>query len=49
MLKHFDCEECGAHGKITFHETVEIASQDVAYCPFCGADIFAEEDIEDVE
>lgn len=37
--KHFDCEECGAHGKISFKVT-DYGTSDVAYCPFCGADIY---------
>lgn len=42
-LRHFDCESCGAHGKITFKESSEISSWDIAYCPFCGGDIYEDE------
>jgi hypothetical protein len=44
MIRHFDCESCGAHGKITFKETNEYSSSDLAYCPFCGGDISELED-----
>lgn len=46
--KHFDCENCGAHGKIVFKEA-EYTSNDVAYCPFCGGDIYEEEELDDEE
>lgn len=36
--KYFDCEECGAHGKIVFKEK-DFMVTDVAYCPFCSADV----------
>ena len=42
-VRHFDCEECGAHGKISFKEGDDFRSSDVAYCPFCGGDIFEDE------
>jgi hypothetical protein len=45
--KHFDCENCGAHGKITYKETTEFGSSDIAFCPFCGADIYEDEDTDD--
>lgn len=47
-LKHFDCDSCGAHGKITFKEGT-YTTQDIAYCPFCGSDIYEDEDYEDIE
>lgn len=47
-VKHFDCAECGAHGKITFKEG-ELTSTDVAYCPFCSSDIYEPEEYEDEE
>lgn len=40
--KHFDCESCGAHGKIVFKEQ-DYSVNDVVYCPFCGGDIADEE------
>lgn len=43
--KHFDCDECGSHGKITFKEG-DYHTSDVAYCPFCGADIYEPEEDE---
>ena len=48
-LKHFDCAECGAHGKISFKEGDGFMATDVAYCPFCGGDIFEEEKYDDEE
>lgn len=48
-VKHFDCENCGAHGKISFKASSEYASSDIAFCPFCSADIFEEEDFEEDE
>lgn len=47
-VKHFDCEGCGAHGKITFKDG-DFNVSDVAYCPFCGADIYEDEDYDDEE
>lgn len=47
-VKHFDCESCGAHGKINFKEG-ELSSSDVAFCPFCGGDIYEDEKYEDEE
>lgn len=44
--KYFECEQCGARGKIVLksdHETEECV-----YCPVCSADIY-EEDEEDEE
>jgi rRNA maturation endonuclease Nob1 len=47
--KHFDCDICGAHGKIIFKDNTEFNSSDVAFCPMCGGDIFEEEDYEDFD
>jgi alkyl hydroperoxide reductase subunit AhpF len=47
--RHFDCEGCGAHGKITFRESDEFRRADVAYCPFCGGDIYEDEEYTDDE
>jgi Zn finger protein HypA/HybF involved in hydrogenase expression len=46
--RHFDCENCGAHGKIVFKEE-EYNVNDVVYCPFCGGDIAEEYEINDDE
>lgn len=46
-VRHFDCESCGAHGKISFKESNEFSSSDVAYCPFCGGDIYEDEKYDD--
>lgn len=48
-IRHFDCESCGAHGKISFKENGEFSSSDVAYCPFCGGDIYEDEQYDDDE
>lgn len=48
-VKHFDCETCGAHGKISFKESDDYRTKDVVFCPFCGSDIFEEDDDEDDE
>lgn len=45
-VRHFDCEECGAHGKITFKDG-DLRVSDVAYCPFCGSDIYEDEKYEE--
>ena len=48
MVKFFDCQQCGAHGKIVFKED-EFKAQDVAYCPFCSGDIYEDEPNDDQE
>jgi hypothetical protein len=47
-VKYFDCESCGSHGKISF-KVDDLQSTDVVYCPFCGGDIYEEEDFEEEE
>jgi transcription elongation factor Elf1 len=47
--KHFDCETCGAHGKISFKESDDYRTKDVAHCPFCGSDIYEEDEDDDEE
>jgi alkyl hydroperoxide reductase subunit AhpF len=47
--KLFDCESCGAHGKINFKEDDQFRKSDIAYCPFCGGDIFEDEKYDDEE
>ena len=41
--KHFDCDNCGSHGKIVYKQD-EYAPNEVAFCPFCGGDIYEQED-----
>lgn len=45
-VRHFDCDACGAHGKISFKEG-EYTTSDIAYCPFCGGDIYEDEEFDD--
>ena len=37
-VKHFVCDNCDSHGKITV-KTNEITVEDIVYCPVCGSDI----------
>ena len=46
--KFFDCESCGGHGKIVFKEQ-DITASDIAYCPFCGGDIYEEDNEEEFD
>jgi len=46
VTKIYECENCGAHGKITVKGD-EYQSTDIVYCPVCSSDIFDEDDIED--
>lgn len=48
VLKHFDCENCGAEGKITIKGD-EVLLSDIVYCPVCSADIYEEEEFEEDE
>ena len=41
--KTFECENCGAEGKIVV-KSDDFSLSDIAYCPVCGSDIFEEED-----
>lgn len=43
--KVFDCENCGAIGKIQIKGD-DLTSEDIVYCPVCSADIY-EEDLRD--
>jgi hypothetical protein len=39
----FECENCGAFGKITLKGD-EHGKGDIVYCPVCSADIYEEEE-----
>ena len=41
--KVFECENCGALGKIVLKGS-DLSAQDIAFCPVCGADISEEDD-----
>jgi pyruvate formate-lyase activating enzyme-like uncharacterized protein len=47
-IKYFDCDECGARGKIVL-KTEEHTSEDCVYCPVCSADIYEDEEGDDEE
>lgn len=47
-IKHFECEECGAEGKITVKGT-DVKIEDIVYCPVCSGDIYEEEDYDEDE
>lgn len=44
--KYFDCESCGARGKIIIKGD-DFGTEDCVYCPVCSADIYEEDDYED--
>jgi hypothetical protein len=46
--KFFDCENCGSHGKIVYKED-DLNSNEVAFCPFCGGDIYEDKELDDEE
>ena len=43
--KIFECDNCGALGKIVLKG--DLTSQDIAFCPVCGADIFEPEEFDE--
>ena len=45
--KIFECEECGARGKIILKSEERL--EDIVYCPVCSADIYEEDDYEEEE
>lgn len=45
--KHFECEECGARGKIVLKS--ENQADECVYCPVCSADIYEEEELDEEE
>ena len=46
VVKQFECEHCGAVGKIVLKGT-DYEYSDIVCCPVCGSDIY--EDEEDTE
>jgi predicted nucleic acid-binding Zn ribbon protein len=46
--RHFECTECGAHGKILLKGD-DHPLEDIVYCPVCSADIYEEEDLDEDE
>ena len=42
IAKTFNCDECGAEGKITI-KGEEFSLSDVVYCPVCSGNIHDEE------
>mgnify|MGYP000175517578 FL=1 len=46
--KYFECDECGARGKITLKGD-DHGTEDLVYCPVCSADIYEEEDLDENE
>ena len=49
MQINFDCEDCGAHGKIVFKEDTSFKQSEVCFCPFCSSDITQPINLEDDE
>lgn len=45
VVKQFECEHCGAEGKITIKGT-DLQFEDVVYCPVCSSDIYEEDEAE---
>lgn len=43
VVKQFECEHCGAEGKITIKGT-DVQFEDIVYCPICSSDIYEEPD-----
>ena len=50
LTRQFECESCGALGKVVLRGD-EHNSSDVVFCPCCGGDIYEddEEDFDDEE
>jgi len=46
--KHFECEECGAQGKIIVKGD-DHRLEDIVFCPVCSADIYEEEEFDEDE
>tara|TARA_R100000234_G_scaffold114352_1_gene89451 strand:- start:550 stop:744 length:195 start_codon:yes stop_codon:yes gene_type:complete len=45
VINHIVCDDCGADFEIKFDED----EKEPAYCPFCGADLFWDEEDESEE
>ena len=45
-VKLFECENCGADGKITIKND-DLEREDIVFCPICGHDISCEESLDD--
>lgn len=43
VVKQFECEHCGAEGKITIKGS-DILFEDIVCCPVCGSDIYEDEE-----
>lgn len=43
VVKQFNCDHCGAEGKITI-KGADHQYEDVVYCPVCSSDIFEDEE-----
>lgn len=48
VVKQFQCEHCGAEGKITLRGN-DFQFEDIVCCPVCSSDIYEEEDDVDDE
>ena len=46
VVKQFECDHCGADGKISLKGT-DFQYEDIVCCPVCGSDIYEENDYED--
>jgi len=42
VQKQFECEDCGAFGKIILRGD-QFTSEEIVYCPLCSSDIYEEE------
>ena len=48
ISKHYECNSCGAEGKITV-KGEDFKFEDIVYCPLCSADIYEEEEVDEDE
>ena len=46
ITKHYECNSCGAEGKITVKGD-DFKFEDIVYCPLCSADIYEEEELDE--